>query len=638
MLQTIREKTSGWVATVIIGLLIIPFAFFGVNNYFSEQAELWVAKVGEEEISQETYRQRFEEYRQQMRQMLGENFDPSQLETPESKRRVLDALVEEALLRQAAAGLGMAVSANQLQQSIMDIEAFKVDGKFDVNQYRVLLASQGMTPLSFEQRMREDLEVRALPTALSRSALATASDVDDYFRLRDQKRDFRYLELPVPDDAAVGEPTEEQLVAFHKDNQQRYQTEETVSIEYLEVDAAAIPVPSVPDEDTLRQRYEEQKARFTDVEQRLASHILIKVAADADATAQAAARDKAQALVDKARAEGADFAALARESSEDVGSKAAGGDLGWIETGLTDPAFETALFALQPGTISDPVKSAEGWHVIQLREVRPGDVKPFEAVREELQAEYLETERERAHSELAGRLVDITYRDPSTLATAAKELNLEIKQAGPFGRFGGAEGITANPAILAAAFEPAAIRDRTASNPIDLGQGKTAVIRVAEHTASEPLALDAVRDQVRADWLRDTRSRIAEDKAKALFERLQKGETLDALATELGLSVGSADAVGRGEASVDRTLVGEAFALPRPQGEAAQHALVALGGDRKALLEVTKVVDGDPATVDATERTATRQQLEQARAAAEIRELIEQLKKAYPVRLAEQRL
>lgn len=638
MLQTIREKTSGWVATVIIGLLIIPFAFFGVNNYFSEQAELWVAKVGEEEISQETYRQRFEEYRQQMRQMLGENFDPSQLETPEAKRRVLDALVEEALLRQAAAGLGMAVSANQLQQQIMDIEAFKVDGKFDVNQYRVLLASQGMTPLSFEQRMREDLEVRALPTALSRSALATASEVDDYFRLRDQKRDFRYLELPVPDDAAVGEPTAEQLVAFHKDNQQRYQTEETVSIEYLEVDATAIPVPSVPDEDTLRQRYEEQKARFTEIEQRLASHILIKVAADADAAAQAAARDRAQALVEKARAEGADFAVLARENSDDVGSKAAGGDLGWIETGLTDPAFETALFALQPGTISDPVKSAEGWHVIQLREVRPGDVKPFEAVRDELQAEYLETERERAHSELAGRLVDITYRDPSTLATAAKELNLEIKQAGPFGRFGGAEGITANPAVLAAAFEPAAIRDRTASNPIDLGEGKTAVIRVTEHTASEPLALDAVRDQVRADWLRDTRSRMAEDKAKALFERLQQGESLDAMATELGLSIGKADAVGRGEASVDRTLVGEAFALPRPQGDSAQQALVTLGGDRKALLEVTKVVDGDPATVDATERTATRQQLEQARAAAEIRELIEQLKKAYPVRLAEQRL
>jgi peptidyl-prolyl cis-trans isomerase D len=583
--------------------------------------------VGGEEISQETYRKRFEEYRQQMRQMLGENFDPRQLETPEAKRRVLDALVEEALLRQAAAGLGMAVSANQLQQSIMDIEAFKVDGKFDVNQYRVLLASQGMTPLSFEQRMREDLEVRALPSALSRSALATASDVDDYFRLRDQKRDFRYLELPVPDDAAVGEPTAEQLAAFHQDHQQRYQTEETVSIEYLDVDAAAIPVPSVPDEDTLRERYEEQKARFTEIEQRLASHILVKVAADADAATQAAARDKAQTLVEKARADGADFAALARENSEDVGSRSAGGDLGWIETGLTDPAFETALFALQAGTISDPVKSAEGWHVIQLREVRPGDVKPFEAVRDELQAEYLETERERAHSELAGRLVDITYRDPSTLATAAKELNLEIKQAGPFGRFGGAEGVTANPAVLAAAFEPAAIRDRTASSPIDLGQGRTAVIRVVEHTASEPLALDAVRDQVRADWLRDTRSRMAEERAKAVFERLPKG-----------LSVGSAEAVGRGEASVDRTLVGEAFALPRPQADTAQHALVTLGGDRKALLEVTKVVDGDPSGVAAAERTATRQQLEQARAAAEIRELIEQLKKAYPVRLAEQRL
>jgi peptidyl-prolyl cis-trans isomerase D len=638
MLQTIREKTSGWIATVIIGLLIIPFAFFGVNNYFSEQAELWVAKVGEEEISQETYRRRFDEYRQQMRQMLGENFDPTQLETPEAKRRVLDALVEEALLRQAAAGLGMAVSANQLQQAILDIEAFKVDGKFDVNQYRVLLASQGMTPVSFEQRMREDLEVRALPTALSRSALVTANDLDDYFRLRDQKRDFRHLELPVPDDAAVGEPSEEQLATFHKDNQQRYQTEETVSIEYVEVDAKAVPVPAVPDEDTLRQRYEEQKNRFTEIEQRLASHILIKVPADADAAAQSAAQARAQALVEQARAAGADFAALAREHSEDVGSKAAGGDLGWIETGLTDPAFESALFAMQAGSISEPVKSAEGWHVIQLREVRPGDIKPFEAVREELLAEYLETERERAHSELAGRLVDITFKDPSTLATAAKELDLEIKQAGPFGRFGGAEGIVANPAVLAAAFEPAAIRERTASNPIDLGDGRTAVIRVVEHTASAPLPLDKVRDQVAADWKRDTRRRLADERANALFARLEAGESLDALATELGLAVGTAAGVGRSEASVDRTLVTEAFTLPRPQGETPQRALVSLGGDRKALLEVTRVSDGDPAAVPAAERTATRQQIEQAHAAAEIRELVELLKQTYPVRLAEQRL
>lgn len=638
MLQTIREKTTGWIATVIVGILIIPFAFFGVNNYFSDQAQLWVAKVGDAEISQDAYRQRFEEYRQQTRQMLGENFDPTQFETPEAKRRVLDALVEESLLRQAARDLGMAVSARQLQDEIMKIDAFKQDGQFSAQQYRVLLAAQGMTPVSFEQRIRDELEVRALPQALGRTTFATPSELDAYFRVRDQKRDVRFLELPAPDDATVGEPTEEDLVAFHGENADRYRTEEKVSIEYLMVDPAQVEIPTTVDEESLRERYEEQKSRYTEIEQRLASHILVKVAADAPAEAQMEAQAKASSLAQQARAEGADFAALATENSDDIGSKGAGGDLGWIESGLTDPAFESALFAMQQGQISDPVKTTEGWHVIQLREIRPGDIKSFEAVRAEVEAEYLSAERERAISERAGRLVDITYRDPTTLASAAKELDLQIQQAGPFGRFGGEDPLTSHPEVLKAAFEARSIREQTASDPIDLGDGRTLVLRVTAHEPSVPMALDEVRDQVVSDWRRDRRSELADQRAAELLASWNDGSGLEAIASEAGVELQAKQGLTRGDASIDARLVQEAFSLPSPTEGSPQRAVVSLPGDRRALLEVESVTDGDPSTVPAMERQAVADQLAQAQAAAEVRELIDLLKQRYEVKLAEQRL
>ena len=638
MLQTIRDKTTGWIATVIVGLLIIPFALVGVGDYFSDGAQMWVAKVGEQEISQDTWRQRFEEYRQQTRQMMGENFDPSLLETPEAKRRVLDALVEESLLRQAARDLGMAVSPRQLQEEIMKIEAFKLDGQFNPQQYRTLLAAQGMTPLSFEQRIRDELEVRALPQALGTTSFATGAELDRYFRMRDQKRDLRFVEVPAPDDALVGEPDEAALEAYHAKNADLYRSEEKVSIEYLVVEPSQVQEQTSVDEESLRARYEEQLARYTEIEQRLASHILVKLAEDAPAEAQMAAQAKAQSLVEQARAEGADFAELASQNSDDVGSKASGGDLGWIETGLTDPAFESALFAMQPGTISDPVKTSEGWHVIQLREVRPGEVKPFEAVRDEVEAEYLAAERERAISERAGRLVDITYRDPTTLASAAKELGLEIQQAGPFGRFGGENPLTSNPEVIKAAFNERAIREQTASDPIDLGDGRTMVLRVSAHEPSVPLALEAVRDQVISDWRRDRRDELADARAAELMAAWQGEATLDSVAADAGLEVVVQQGVARNAPIVDARILAEAFEMPRPTDGAPLRRVVELSGDRRALLEVQSVTDGDPAAVPAMERQAMQNQLAQSHAAAEVRELIEMLKSRYEVQLAEQRL
>ncbi len=637
MLQKLRDKTSGWIAGTIVIILIIPFAFFGVTDYFSAPSETWVAKVGDVEISQQEYQQRFEDYRNQMRQMLGERYDGRMLEQPETRRALLDRLVDEELLRQAAAAQGAIVSPTALQREIAAIPAFQMGGQFSPDQYRLLLSSQNMTPREFERRILRDLEVRTVPQQIEGSAFATAADVDRFLALRDQRRDIRFLTLEAPE--LGSEPlSEEDVVAFHERNRARFLSDEKVEIEYIELAASALEVPTVADEDTLRQRYEEASNRFVEPEQRLASHILIKTEADADADAQRVAQSKAQSLIEQARAEGADFAALARENSEDLGSRSGGGDLGWLERGLTDPSFETALFALESGAISEPVKSAEGWHVIQLRDIRAEKRKQFADVRADLEREFLETERERRFSDLSGQMVDALYKDPTTLESAAKQVGVEIRRAGPFSRLGGADPISSQPKVLEAAFSPSVLAERNSSDAIELDDGRIVALRVIDHQPAELIPLADIREQVEQELRQEQRATAASERANALFERLQAGETLATLAEELGVELQEGKELGRNAVTVDATLVTAAFELQPPAADQPVLTKVELGGERHALLQLLAVQPGDSSSTPADQREALRGQLASTNGSTEAQAYIAELRKQFEVRMAPERM
>lgn len=647
MLQKLREKTtSGWLAFVIVGLLIIPFAFFGVNNYFSAQVATWVAKIeipapwwqfGKDtrEISQDEFRSRFEQYRQRMRQTLGDAYDPRQFDDITVKRQVLDALIEEQLLLIAAERDGVVVPDAVVAREIMNIPAFQVDGRFDQTQYRLLLQSQGMTISGFERQLREDLVRQLLPNQIARSAFVSDADLDAFIRLRDQRRDIDYLALPVPRDVDEA-VTDEQVQAWYADRMDRYRSPERVWLEYVEIDAADIAVPTTLDERTLRDRYEEQRARFVEPEQRLASHILIQVPANADAATEQRARDRAADLARQAR-EGADFAELAREHSDDIGSRNDGGDIGWIEQGLLDADFERALYALEIGGVSEPVRTSDGWHVILLRDVREGEVQEFAEVRDTLERELLESERERAFSELSGRLLDQTYRDPTSLASAAEALGLELKRTEPFSRDGGT-GIAANPAVIEAAFSRDVLEERNISGPIELGPNRIVVVRVAEHEPSEPLPLAEVRDRIEDEIRAERRAEAARKQAETLLARARAGEELAVLAAEVGAKVQQARDVDRVTGGLDRAIMDEAFRLPRPAEGQVSVGSVALGGDSHVLLAVSAVRDGDPTALDATFRSALKQQLARAQSAIEVQAYIDALRRQFPVAVAEERL
>jgi peptidyl-prolyl cis-trans isomerase D len=636
MLQTLRDKTTGWVAVAIIMLLAVPFAFFGVENYFQQQVPTYVAKVNQAEIGQDQFRQRFEDHRSRMRQMLGDRYDAREFDTPIVKRQVLESMIDEEVLRQAATRYGLVVAPGTLQKEIAAIDAFHVNGSFDANQYKLVLAGAGMTPRGFEARMASDLLTRALPVGVSESSFVTDAYVDDYLVLRDQTRSFDYLLLPAPTEDAVGEISSEDVGAYYEAHTNLYQSQETFSVEYVELDASTLEVDEKPDEATLRERYEENKARYMEPEQRLASHILIQTPANADAAAVQAAQAKAQGIVEKARADGADFAALAREFSEDPGSSAAGGDLGWIERGVTDAAFEAALFSMEPG-VSDPVKGADGWHVIWMREIKPESGKRFEDVRADLEKEYLESERERRYSDIAGRLIDAIYRDPSTLDNAAAELGLTVQKAGPLTRAGG-PGLFSNPDVLRAMLSDSVLVEKLASDVVEVAPGHGIALRISEHVPAATRPLEEVQEQVKAAVRGERLAELGRQALAKALESITSIDTMNAYAESHALEVKKAEGVGRMAVTVDPAIAQAAFSLPHPAEGSSRIGSAPLIGGGSAVIALTQVTDADPAKVDAAQREMIRGQLAQGIGGVEATDLIKALRREARIDVAESRM
>jgi peptidyl-prolyl cis-trans isomerase D len=636
MLQTLHDKFSGIIAKIVLGLIVIVFGgFFGIQSYMNPQSETFVAKVDGKEISQDQFREGYNRYRTQMQQIYGKQFDAVTFDTPERKREVLDQMVNEKLLTNANEKLGAAIPKAQIDEVIRSEPAFQTDGKFDADKARMLLNANGRSATDYRRAIADSLSTRQLATQLSQSSVVTDAQISAYLRLRDQTRDFRYIRIDRPAADAI-KVADADIDAYYKAHADAFMTPERVSLDYVELDAAAMQTDVAPDEAALKQRYEEQKARFTAQEQRLASHILVKVEKNANADAQKAALEKAKTIAAEAKS-GKDFAALAKEKSDDLGSKSQGGDLGWLEKGVTDPAFETALFALKKGEISDPVLSPEGYHIIDLRDVRDGKVRSFEEVKPELTKQYLETDRERRYSDISGRLTDAIYKDPS-LEAAAKSLGLKLQKSGLFARSGGT-GIAANPAVIKAAFSNNVLIEGNTSDPIDMGPNHIALVHLDEHEKSQPKPLDSVRDEIRKVLVGQQLAKQAKEQADTLFARLQKGETLEQISGVLKLKIEDAKDIGRNAANLDGKLVAEVFKLARPvSADKPIAAEVALANDAYALVGLTAVKDADPAKLDAKTREAARNQLAQGYSSDVIRGYVDILRKGAKVEIAEDRL
>lgn len=638
VLQKFRDRLTGVMAIFVLALLAVPFALVGVNSYFSPDTENNIAIVNKEGITLSDYNTSFQNYRERMRSFLGENFDAERFDGPVVRRQHLDSMIDQELLRQAAAETGLSVDDQTLAQAIRDIPGFQVDGEFNVEVYQSQLSAQGLTPQAFESRMRASMVLRQYPATISASAIATPREVDEYIRLQEQERVFGALLVMAELDEAEPAPVDdERIQSWYESHSEDYRLPERVVVEYVELNAAEMEAEEPVDEDTLRQRFEEQAGRFITPEARLASHILIEVDPTAGEAEIETAREKAQALYERAIA-GEDFAELAREHSEDRGSAASGGDLDWVEPGVMVEAFENALYELtMESPISEPVQTGFGWHVIQLRDIRPAEGMTFEEARGTLEAEIVAERNERRFLEVADRLVDIVYEDPTTLEAAADELGLEIQVAGPFDRSGAEEGVAANPKFVETAFSDLVLLQGSASDPVDLGPNHIAVLRLREHLPEAPRPLEEVRDEVIAAIQRDDAMQGAESRASALLERLQAGESLQALSEETGLGFVESEGATRTASEISPDLRTELFEMAAPSEGSVSREVVPLD-EGYAVVELREVKPGSLSEEEQARRDSYRRRLANVRASIETQAFLRMLREQSEIRVFEDRL
>lgn len=640
MLQAIRNLFKSWIVIAIFGVLVVvAFLFFGIEGYFSQSNATWVAKVDGHEISQQDFTTALNNARQQQLNQPGNTMDPADFEKPAFKEEVLKRVINRQLLINANDKYGIKVPDAVVRDQIASYPVFQVNGKFDSSTYLAWLAQQGKTAQQFQDEIRSDLATQQVPQAIVATAFSTRAEAENFLRLQLQERDFSYVELPPPaPTAAEQQVSDAEIAAYYKQHQQDFMTPEEVSVNYIDLDAATMKVTPDLSDKALQARYEKEKARFVSPPRWEVAHILIKLPAKPTEAEKQAALARAQKVDALARAPGADFAKLAEEYSDDLGSKRQGGDLGWLSKGDAGPEFQAALDKLKKGEVSGPVLTSDGYHIIDLRDVREGHAESFAQVRDQLVQEATRDARQDNYRDVGNKLTDMIYNDPTSLKPAAEKLGLTIQTTPLFGREGAKTGLAADPKVVKAAFSDLVLVQGNTSDPIDLGDNHMVVIHVARHVPAATKPLNEVSDQIKQDIVQQRVDASARKIADAAFAKLQGGEKLDALAQAAGQTVQQKTGVLRNTTDLDPDLLKAVFEMAQPAKDAATRALVPMPKGRYALVVLSAVKPGDPSKVPAEAQGFLREQMARAYGAADIEGFLDVLRSQAKIETAPQRL
>ena len=565
MLQNIRDNSQGWIAKTIIGIIVVLLALTGFDAIFNAASNSQTAaEVNGEEISRYDLDQAMNMQRRQLAQQLGSDFDPSMLDERLLRNAALGSLIDRMLLLQSAKSADFAFSREALDQLILQTPEFQVDGVFNAARFDQVLQQMGYSRVQFRQLLEQEMLIGQLRAGISGTGFVTDQQVENFARLEMQTRDFDTLTVPARSDAI--EVSDEQISEYYEANADRFRTPEQVIVEYVELKKESFFDQVEVSDEELQALYQKQIANLA--EQRRAAHILIETGAESS-------DDEAKAKIDEIAARvkgGEDFAAVAKEVSQDPGSANEGGDLGFAGPGVYDPAFEEALYALKEGEVSAPVRSEFGWHIIKLLGVQSPEVPSLESMRPELVRELKAQQVEQRFVEVSKQLEDSAF-EASDLAQPAQELGLMVQTTEPFGRDGG-QGIAANRQVVQAAFSDEVLVDGANSSVIELDPDTSIALRVKEHLQPAAIPLADVRDDIVEQLQQSLAAERAREKGEQLLADLRNGEQADGQWQTI-------EAAGRSQEGVAPALLQQVFRMPRPaeQGKPSYAGVALSNGD-----------------------------------------------------------
>ena len=522
MFDFVREKKR--LVQIVLAVIILPFAFWGVDSYNrSGNSTEVVATVNGAKISRQEFDEALGQQQEQLRQMMGGNFDAAMLDNPEMKRAVLDNLAAQRLLLERAKAAGLAVTDQQVAQLIAGIGAFQQDGKFDKSRYEAALTSRNMNPLTFEARLREDLVRQQMRDAYVQNGYASNAVIDNIVRLNEQQRTVSVSTIPSQSFVARAEVSDAAVQDYYKQNQKEFQLPEQARVEYVKFSADGLVARANVAEEDVRRYYDEHQQEFGTPEERRAAHILIAVAAAAPQAEQDAAKAKAEQLLQQARQNPARFAELAKASSEDPGSAANGGDLGFFGRSMMVKPFEDAAYVLKQGEISGLVKSDFGYHIIKLLAIKPAQVPPYATLRADIDDKLRRQKAADLFAEQAEQFSNTVYEQSDTLKPAAELVGARIEQSGWLVKgMSAAEPWTEK--LLQAVFGDEAVKNKRNTAAIEVGTNTLVAARILEHKPASIRPLDDVQQAIRQKLTQQQALKLASEQGKAVLTQLQRGD------------------------------------------------------------------------------------------------------------------
>ena len=572
---------------VLLGLMIVPFAFFGLESYTSSMGRSSdIANVDGQNI---TVREFDEEYRQQMdriRGILGRGADLSTFDTPEARSGLLDTLIDRRVIATAAVKSRLVISDEQLRELIMSMQPFQVDGKFSKPAYEALLQAQNMTPAIFESKLRFDLTLSQLNRSVAGSAIQSRALSNRLAALEGQQREVQEHVIMADAFADKVKVDEAAIKAFYDANQASFRTPELVKAEYVVLSSEQLGATDPVSEDEIKAAYASRSSQFKQEEQRNVSHILIATAPDAKPVEKEAARKKTEALLAEIRKTPAKFAEIAKQNSQDPGSAEKGGELGTVAPGTMVKPFEDAAFKLKEGEISDLVETEFGYHIIRVTSIQPAKIKGLEEVRAELSKELARQKGTRKFAESAEVFSNLVYELSDSLKPAAERFKLQVQKTDWIPKSGSkAAGLLANPRMLAALFSSDSIQSKRNTDAIEVAPSTLASARVVEHKPAAQLKFEEVKADIDKQLRQQEAAKLARRDGEAKLAELKSGK-------DLGIKWSAPHAISRAKSeglppdALRQILAADAAKLPGYAG---------FGGDRGYVVyRVTRVIDAPP--------------------------------------------
>jgi peptidyl-prolyl cis-trans isomerase D len=578
MLDSFRHNMKG-IAFGIVILIAIVFAFSGIGSLSmsSSGADTAVTVNGEKVTELSVLRAISSE----KRRILSENegLDASLLEDELIRPQVVEQLIGRRLLSQAAKSAGMGVSSRTTSNLLLSTPAFlSDDGRFDQDLYLYTIRAQGYTSGTFLEMLKDDLLIEQYVRGFVVSGFVTASELDLIASITEQQRDYYYLTLPLQPEVDAVELSDEQVTAYYEANKQRYQAPEQVVVDYIELSPELFSATQNVSEEQVRERYEEQRESLESTTSRQAAHILLTQPSD-----------ELLAEINEKLAAGETFEALAKEYSEDVGSADFGGDLGYTSGDTFPESFEAALAALQTGEVSAPVETDSGTHLIKLLDIQE-QIVDFDSERARIEQELIAELTDVWLVEKLAKLKELSY-NAENLAEIAADLELKAQVSEPFTRAGGA-GISADPAVLKAAFSSEVLEDSYASEVLELGNDRYVVVKLNKSIPARQKDIIEVQDAVVASLTDQLARASLAARGAELLARVESGENIEAVAKDEGLDWQVVLDAKRSTGGINNEIKRFAFQLPATATEDLIESFYSRSGDF-VVVALTDVEAGD---------------------------------------------